>query len=127
VSLDPSGDRRITMCRALIQIRKVVGASLGFGLCPSPIWDMLLDLYLAHHERREVYLWPLCMAANTPLSTAHRKIAEMERRSLLVRETTAHDRRRISVRMTDEGLSKVTKLLERIDDICHSSSGTLEK
>jgi hypothetical protein len=117
MSLDPSGDRRITMCRALIQIRKVVGDSLGFGLCPSPIWDMLLDLYLAHHERREVYLWPLCMAANTPLSTAHRKIGEMERHGLVVRDLSARDRRRIGIKMSEEGLSTISRLLDRIDEI----------
>jgi DNA-binding MarR family transcriptional regulator len=88
---------------------------------------MLLDLYMAHHEQREVYLWPLCMAANTPLSTAHRKIGEMERRGLVVRDMTARDRRRIGVRMTDEGLSKITSLLDRIDAICHGSSGTAAK
>ena len=106
MSSDPPADRRIIMCRILIRIRKVLGDSLGFALCPSPIWDMLLDLYAAHHEKRDMYLWPLCMAANTPFSTAHRKIGEMEREGLVVRDMTARDRRRIGIRMTEQGLTQ---------------------
>ena len=116
----PPGDRRIALCRSVIDIRKAVGDSLGFALCPSPIWDMLLDLFLAHHEGRDVYLWPLCMAANTPLSTAHRKINEMERQGLLVRTAAARDRRRIGVAISAQGLATVTSLLDRIEGICQA-------
>lgn len=120
MTTDPLGDRRIWLCKALIQIRRAVGDSLGFSLCPSPIWDMLMDLYLAHHEQREVYLWPLCMAANIPLSTAHRKIGAMEKRGLLSRTNVQKDRRRIGIRLTDTGLQTVSSLLDQIDVICHS-------
>ncbi|WP_157217980.1 MarR family transcriptional regulator [Flavisphingomonas formosensis] len=61
----------------LIAERKLLGERLGFDACPSPTWDILLDLYLAHHERRAIYLWSLCIAANIPLSSAHRKISEL--------------------------------------------------
>lgn len=116
---DPSGDRRLVICRALIQIRKAVGDSLGFGLCPNPVWDMLLDLFVAHQEQRQVYLWPLCVAANIPISTAHRKIGEMEKWGLLTRETAERDRRRIGVVLTEQGMATVISLLDRIDAICH--------
>jgi predicted transcriptional regulator len=112
-------NRRILLCRALIQIRKAVGDSLGYALCSSPVWDMLLDLYLAEQEHRDVYLWPLCIAANTPLSTAHRRISEMEKLELLVRHAGNRDRRRIGVRLTEKGAQTVTSLLDRVDQICH--------
>ena len=114
------GNRRVTLCRALIQIRRAIGDSLGFTLCPNPIWDMLLDLYVAQHEARDVYLWPLCMAANTPLSTAHRKIGEMEKQGLLARAISGRDRRRIGIKLTDQGMTTITALLDRIDMICHA-------
>lgn len=114
---DPVDDRRIVLCRMLIQIRKAVGDSLGFTLCPNPVWDMLLDLYVAHHEQRDLYLWPLCIAANTPLSTAHRKITEMEKKGLLVRTLHDRDRRRVRVRLTTQSMVTIAALLDRIDAV----------
>lgn len=112
---DPVDDRRIVLCRMLIEIRRAVGDSLGFALCPNPVWDMLLDLYVAHHEQRDLYLWPLCIAANTPLSTAHRKITEMEKQGLLVRTLHDRDRRRVRVRLTTPSMATIAALLDRID------------
>lgn len=119
----PSPERRIAMCRALILIRKTVGDTLGFALCPNPIWDMLLDLYLAHHEARDVYVWPLCVAANVPFSTAYRKIGDLERRGLLLRVGSKRDRRRIGLRMTSQGLAVVSSMLDQIN-VIHDDSGT---
>jgi len=116
---DPAHDRRIALCRSLIAIRKAVGDSFGFTLCPNPVWDMLLDLYLAHHEQRDLYLWPLCIAANAPLSTAHRKISEMEKQGLVVRRMHEQDRRRVGVELTEYSMATITLLLDRIDTVCH--------
>jgi hypothetical protein len=122
VSGDRRADRRVSVCRALIEIRKAIGDGLGFSLCPSPIWDMLLDLYIAHHEQREVYLWPLCIAANAPLSTAHRKIREMEAKGYINRSPTVRDGRRIGITMTNQGLAITARLLDQIAVIAHSIS-----
>jgi hypothetical protein len=108
--------RRIEMCRLLVAMRDVVGGSLGFDTCPNPIWDMLLDLYLARYEDREVYLWPLCIASHCPLSTAHRKVLLMERSGLVVRANKGRDRRRTHVTMTDEGAAIMDWLLDRMTD-----------
>lgn len=108
--------RRIEVCRLLISMRDIVGATLGFEVCPNPIWDMLLDLYLARFEHREVYLWPLCIASHCPLSTAHRKVLFMERRGLVVRSKIGRDRRRINVAMTDRGADVMDTILERMSD-----------
>jgi hypothetical protein len=97
-------------------MRDVVGESLSFEVCPNPIWDMLLDLYLARFEQREVYLWPLCIASHCPLSTAHRKVLFMERRGLVVRSKIGRDRRRINVAMTNRGVDIMAKILDRITD-----------
>lgn len=56
-------DRRIDMCRRLVAMRRTIGEAIGYRLCPSPVWDMLLDLYLAQYEKREVYLFSLYTAA----------------------------------------------------------------
>jgi hypothetical protein len=115
-------DRRLEICRFLVGIRDIAGQALGFEVFPNPVWDMLLDLYLAHHEHREVYLWPLCIASHCPLSTAHRKVAFMERRGLVARSNHGRDRRRINVAMTDKGAETMDVILDRITarilDLC---------
>lgn len=108
-------DRRINMCRRLVVMRQTIGEAIGYRLCPTPVWDMLLDLYLAQYEKREVYLFSLYTAApDIPQSTAHRKIAEMEKRGLVTRDIPRPDGRRVAISMTAQGLAIVDHLLDRI-------------
>jgi hypothetical protein len=106
--------RRRELCRQLIADRKIVGAQLGFDLCPSPTWDILLDLYLAHHEGRKTYVWSLCMAAHVPTTSAHRKIAELAAKGWLTRGSDREDGRRISVELTAESVTRLDTLLDRM-------------
>jgi DNA-binding HxlR family transcriptional regulator len=111
-------DRRIDMCRRLVAMRRTIGEAIGYRLCPSPVWDMLLDLYLAQYEKREVYLFSLYTAApDIPQSTAHRKIAEMEKRGLVTRDIPRPDGRRVAISMTAQGLAIVDRLLDRIIEL----------
>ncbi|WP_150295586.1 MarR family transcriptional regulator [Sphingobium estronivorans] len=114
-------NHRMAMCRRLIDMRNAVGDALGYDFCPSPIWDMLLDLYLARHEKRGVYLWSLYMAAHVSPSTAHRRVLEMEKQGLVMRELSDQDRRCIGIEMTEGGVDKVNSLLDRLIGICHAS------
>lgn len=108
--------RRIEMCRLMVAVRDVVGGAFGFSVCPNPIWEMLLDLYLARYENREVYLWPLCIVSRCPLSTAHRKVAYMERCGLVTKSNGDHDRRRTNVAMTDRGAELMNGILDQMAD-----------
>lgn len=76
---------REKICKRLIAERKRVGVHLGFELIPAPAWDILLDLYLAERAGKAVQIWSLCIAANVPTSTAHRKITDMIDDGLLAR------------------------------------------
>lgn len=108
-----AGKRR-ELCRQFVVERKQVGAQLGFSLCPSPTWDILLDLYLAHHEARKTYVWSLCIAAHVPTTSAHRKIAELAAMGWLTRRSDRADGRRIAVMLTDEGLRRLDILFDRL-------------
>jgi|UPI0004011838 DNA-binding MarR family transcriptional regulator len=117
-------ERRRELCRQLIAERKLVGAQLGFDLCPAPTWDMLLDLYLAHHEGRKTYLWSLCMAAHVPTSSAHRKITELVKKGLLTRSADGDDGRRVSVGLTGQCLARLHELFDRISLQIESDDGS---
>lgn len=106
---DSLARRRIDICRLLIKERKRIGVHLGFELCPAPAWDMLLDLYVARHDRQSVQIWSLCVASNIPTSTAHRKIGEMVDAGILVREPEGG---RVIVKLSEVYVSKLEALLD---------------
>jgi hypothetical protein len=106
--------RRVRVCRFLIAERRLVGEHVGFAICPSPTWDILLDLYLARQEDRTIYIWSLCVASNIPLSSAHRKIAELIHQGLLARSSDNMDGRRVSISLTVGAYNRVERLLDAI-------------
>lgn len=103
---------RVDFCRKIFAMRKAIGTHLGDPFCPTPCLDMLLDLYVAEQEGRRVYLWSLCMAAHVPISSAHRKVSEMEKQELVTREKVRRDRRQIGVQLTPAGRDVVVQLLD---------------
>jgi hypothetical protein len=117
MNADQPVGRRREVCRQLIAERKLVGARLGFDLCPAPAWDMLLDLYLAHQEGRKTNLWSLCMAAHIPTSSAHRKITELTRKGLLTRSADGEDGRRVSVGLTAQCLLQLDSFIDQISTL----------
>lgn len=110
-SPDPDEDHRIRLCRKLVKARVRVGNRLGFDLCPAPAWDILLDLYIAAHEARPVQIWSLCIAANIPTSTAHRKISEMVKNGVLLRGNLGG---RVIVSLSSEIKARLDVLLDEL-------------
>jgi len=114
MNADDPAERRREICVRLLAERRLVGAVLGFDLCPAPTWDMLLDLYLAHLEGRKTYLWSLCMASHVPTTSAHRKIAELTKKGLLTRSADGQDGRRVAVGLTQGCISLLDDLIDRL-------------
>ena len=108
---DPATLRRVEVCRILIAERKQVGTHLGFDLCPDPAWDMMLDLYMALHHGRQTHISSLCLAANIPLSTAHRKVGEMVEADIFMRGMEGG---RVVVGLTPEYVAKLDHLFDDV-------------
>lgn len=77
----------------------------------DPAWDMLLDLFLQQCLGRRVSVSSLCIASCAPSSTALRWIRALEEADLLERSRDPSDGRRIFVRLTAGGHSKVAGYL----------------
>lgn len=97
----------------MIEERRQIGARFGFTLFAAPAWDMLLDLYVANLQGRSCYLWPLGVASNVPMSTAHRKLMEMAAAGLIKRTIDTADRRRVTVRLSPDCLGRLDDLMDR--------------
>lgn len=67
---------------------------LAAGLFADPAWDMLLDLFAAAAEGRQVSVSSACIASGVATSTALRWVSELEEGGLLSRSPDPRDGRR---------------------------------
>lgn len=68
----------------------------------EPAWDMLVDLFIAALQRRQISVSSACLASGVPSTTALRWLGQLERMSLVAREASKHDLRVVLVKLTDQ-------------------------
>ena len=85
--------RHLHDCKAR---ESVFGRPEFFG---DPAWNMLIELFIANEERRDLTAAQLCGRAGAALQTAHRWLAIMEREGLVmaVRATSDEADRQIFI------------------------------
>ena len=84
------------------------------GLFGEPAWDILLDLTQAEMAGRKLSVTSACIGACVPPTTALRWLAVLEQHGLVERESDSNDGRRAFVRLSDEGIRKMTGYFEEI-------------
>jgi len=112
----PLGREALRIARRLYTIRRQ--RDLAFGAAASifrdPAWDMMLDLFAARIEGRQISVSSAAIAAQTPQTTALRCIDQMVERGLLVRVPDRVDRRRSLLELTPCALDAMWELVARI-------------
>lgn len=102
--------------REIIKLRRMRDQLLGADLFADPGWDILLDLFAAQDEGREVSVSSLCIAAAVPPTTALRWIANMTEAGYLVRRQDPHDARRVYIELSEAMSDKLKDYFESIGD-----------
>ena len=105
---------RINTCELLIVQRRLIGRHIGFSLCADPIWDMLLDLFIAEHRGRAISLTSLSGASNVPSTTALRAIKLLTSEGWLTRSGDPMDARRIHVTLTPVVRARIEQMLDDV-------------
>ena len=82
----------------------------------EPAWDILLDLYIAFAESRQISVTSACIASAVPQTTALRWLSVLEGESLVERLSDPVDQRRIMVRLTTKGVIYMEKYFSSISD-----------
>jgi hypothetical protein len=82
----------------------------GAPLFRDPAWDMLLDLYVAHHRKENLTVTSLCYGAGVPISTGTRHLQRLENHGLVVREEDECDMRRTIAKPTAKAISGMQKI-----------------
>ena len=88
--------------RDLIKLRRLRDHHFPADLFADPAWDILLDLYAAKLEGKQVSVSSLCIAAAVPPTTALRWITTMTEHGALLRQQDPHDARRVFIGLSDD-------------------------
>jgi hypothetical protein len=102
----PAVDARVI--RQILWARRERDRHFGGGLFADPAWDMLLDLFAARLEARQVSVSSLCTAAAVPPTTALRWIGMLCSEGLIHRSADRGDGRRILVDLTDDAVDRMS-------------------
>jgi DNA-binding MarR family transcriptional regulator len=86
--------------RARRERDRLFGKADLFG---EPAWDMLLDLFIAAEEGKQISVSSLCIASSVPQTTALRWIAILEAEALIMRTPDPIDARRVFLSLSKSG------------------------
>lgn len=75
----------------------------------EPAWDILLDLYIAHVDGKQVSVSSACIGSAAPPTTGLRWLGVLAEQDLILREHDPEDQRRVLVRLTERGLMAMDK------------------
>ena len=95
----PTSGTRARLVRDYVSRRKMRSELFPSDYFADPVWDMLLDLYAAHHENRPVSVSSLCIASGVPATTALRWIKTLTSDGSLIRSRDDSDGRRVYVHL----------------------------
>ena len=109
-------DSKVQKVRAVLRSRTARSILFGTTLFDEPGWEILLHLYAAHFEHREMLLAELISSSTCPASTVTRwaRVLEKER---LVTQTPGNDVGPVVLRLTEDGLASMHALFEVIPNV----------
>ncbi len=79
----------------------------------EPAWDMLLELFMQFSGGAKVSITSLCIASDTPSTTALRYVTQLEEAGLVKKSESEFDKRVTFVALTNEGVLAVGAYLEK--------------
>lgn len=91
--------------------RRIRDRVFGRDLFPNPGWNILIELFIAGEEGRNVTIKSACVAAGVPQSTALRHIAHLIEVRLATRAQHPSDARSAYLKLTDRGRAKMVSVI----------------
>lgn len=107
----PIAQLALETAKRALAIRRRRERLFGPGLFSEPVWDILLELYVARAEECDVPVGNACLAASVPMTSALRWCQLLQDRHILCRARDPRDGRRVLLRLTDDSFDRLTALL----------------
>ncbi|MCA3248491.1 MAG: response regulator [Azospirillum sp.] len=106
--------RRTAQVEMLLKIRDMRAAYLPSDVFGDPAWFMILDLYLSGLRGRKVSVSSLCLASGGSQTTSLRRVHDLVRLGIVLREEDPRDRRRAYLVLSDEAIAHLEAMLDRL-------------
>jgi hypothetical protein len=101
--------------RRMAAARRVRDEVFGVGQFLDPGWNILIELFIAGEEGRNVTIKSACVAACVPQSTALRHIAHLIDVRLALRAQHPSDARSAYLKLTDNGRTRMVAFLTLLE------------
>lgn len=110
------GNSHLALARKTYALRRKRAAIFGNpDLFGEPAWDILLDLYIAQGEGKQVSVSSACIGSAAPATTGLRWLSVLAEQGLVMRENDPEDHRRVLVRLTRAGVTAMDRFFEAAD------------
>lgn len=103
----PPEEMPLKVLRDLRRLRRLRVQHLPPGLVPEASWEILLDLYAFESKGIKISVTSLAVATGAPMTSALRRIQELEASGFIDRLPDGVDRRRATLRLTSQGRAAV--------------------
>lgn len=113
----PGGQEEAKLCHLAMQLLNHQRARREYfskDLFHDPAWNMLIALFVAHHQKTVINVKTLIASADAPATTSLRWIDHMHDLGLIDRTVDMVDRRRVEVSLSNAGSIAMTKYLRAI-------------
>ena len=104
----------VALARTIQRTRLMGNKLMGARVMSDPKFEMLLELFIAHHEGRPRTVGDLCVSADAPQTTSLRHIERLEQDGFLRRHPDTRDRRRSLVEPTDRAIDGMSAYLNEL-------------
>ncbi len=109
-------DQLIPRARSALRARRLRSRYFNRVMFAEPAWDILLLLYLAEFSESRQTIGQLAEMVETPLTTALRWVAYLEKEHLVERQSHPTDRRIVFIKLTDKGRDGLSEYLSEMSE-----------
>lgn len=113
----------VAIARRIAHGRRVRDRVFGPSLCINPPWHILVELFVAAEEGRNVTIKSACVAAGVPQSTALRHIAHLIDKGLCVRSQHPSDARSAHLKLSRAAHARMIEFLRQIAESADARGG----
>lgn len=104
----------LAIARTLYGIRRKREAFIDPALLGEPVWDILLNLYIAEHENRKTPTTKSCIEGAASQTTGLRALDRLEKLGYIARSNDDQDKRLTLVRLTAQGIATMDTYIASI-------------
>lgn len=104
----------LAIARTLYGIRRKREAFIDPVLLGEPVWDILLNLYIAEHENRKTPTTKSCVGGAASQTTGLRALDRLEKLGYIERCNDEKDRRLTLVCLTAQGITTMDSYIASI-------------